>query len=591
ALLVSLLAIASGFAIAVTQSSANLHRSIDRTYEELSLCDLSVHTVPVSADSVREVSAVEGVRCAEGRLLRESRLVDTGAMGLLIGIDHRRHPLINDVRVVRGSFLSSGGLEALVEEHYADSHGIGPGDTIVTMTGGMTLTLRVVGVVLSPEYLYVMGDPAHLFPDESSFGAIFVPLTLLQNALDLEGRVNNILILADEPGEVYDRIVHDGEPPDVAGNIVRVDRRGDIWSVWALENDIHGFDELNALVTTLVLIIGGSAMGITMARIVASHGREIGILMAMGAPAGGIVTYYLLTALVIGLMGVAVGAFLGLALSWWIVQYYSSALNVPVIAFRPDAAVYAQNILYAMAVIMAASAVPAVRAARSRPHEAIRLVTADSPGISGRALRSAPLVPKIALRNLCRRKWRSSVTSFGIGLSLVIPFSIAAIFTSIDHTIEVGFEEEHWDQLVPFTHLVNTSEAEGLSGVEGIGRVEPILVTYGLVGERYYTFRGIDQENTLSRLNIVEGTRFTGPDTMIVDEKVAREQGLHVGDTVVIPFPLGPLTVRVVGVNSVILQGVCYLPRETLQNHTYPGKVSAALVTGDATGGEDLPFV
>lgn len=590
-LLVSLMTFAVGISIAMAQSAEDLHLSYKRTYRNMHFADLSVHTLPFLENLT--LTQVEGVTRYDMRLLQDCRInLRPGAKGLLIGINATRRPLVNDLVVVKGHYFDREGPYALVEAHFADARDLKVGDWIDVIVNENHLFLRIKGIVISPEYLFVIGDPKQIFPDEASFGALFVPLGMLQRVLNMTGMVNDILLQVEDPEAMYRQLVENTDD-NLSRQIVRIERRSDVWSCWALENHLKGFDELTRLVSLIVLMIGGFAISMTLGRVVSSQRREIGVLMAMGTARKTILLYYLAFGILLGVSGSLAGMAFGFGVSYWMVNYYGLSLHIPFVAFTLTPAIYLQGLCFGLVISILFSLLPAIRASRLMPTEAMIVFSMERPGgLVRRITRRSPLTIKMAVRNMARRRIRSLLTSVGIGLSLIIPISIGSIFSSIDYTIEVGFDNERWDQVITFTHKVNESRIEEIQSIENVSRAEPVLFTYGLINDRYYVFRGIDPADTLARLNIVKGSRFTSPRSMIVDEKVAEEQHLHVGQMVKVRFA-GNVTeeFEISGINSVILQGVCYLPLETLQDSTHPNKISGALVVGDAKDALALPYV
>ena len=80
------------------------------------------------------------------------------ARGRLIGVPEVDRATLNDVIVRRGRYIDPAGRdEVLVHESFADEHGLEPGDSVAAIINGRRRELRVAGVALSPEYIYVIG--------------------------------------------------------------------------------------------------------------------------------------------------------------------------------------------------------------------------------------------------------------------------------------------------------------------------------------------------------------------------------------------------------------------------------------------------
>jgi len=83
----------------------------------------------------------------------------------------------------------SGG-EVVVSEGFANTRGVNPGDRVTALINGRKETLSIVGVGLSPEYIYATRGGA--FPDDRSFGVLWMNRTALAAAYNMEGAFNHV---------------------------------------------------------------------------------------------------------------------------------------------------------------------------------------------------------------------------------------------------------------------------------------------------------------------------------------------------------------------------------------------------------------
>ena len=61
----------------------------------------------------------------------------------------------------------------LASEAFARANGLRVGDTIGAILNGRWATLTIVGLALSPEYIYEIG-PGMIFPDNRRFGVLWM---------------------------------------------------------------------------------------------------------------------------------------------------------------------------------------------------------------------------------------------------------------------------------------------------------------------------------------------------------------------------------------------------------------------------------
>ena len=125
------------------------------------------------------------------------------------------------------------------------------------------------------------------------------------------------------------------------------------------------FTVLLASIASISLIVGGIGIMNIMLVSVTERTREIGIRMAIGATEGDVQQQFLIEAVVLSLVGGAVGIISGMATSYIITQ----TLDWPVLV-SPMAIVAA--VLFSMAVGIFFGFYPARKAARLDPIEALR---------------------------------------------------------------------------------------------------------------------------------------------------------------------------------------------------------------------------
>jgi lipoprotein-releasing system permease protein len=216
---------------------------------------------------------------------------------------------------------------------------------------------------------------------DSSFA--FVPLESLQNLRGMIGSVTSIQIRL-KPGadlnEVRDRL-RAAFPPDQVPYRVQTwrDLQGPLLAAVRLETAI-----LNILLF-LIIAVAGFGILATFFMIVVEKTRDIGILKALGAPSRGVMSIFLTYGVSLGAVGAGVGVVIGLL---FVAYINKIAEAIEIITGQPvfDPTVYYfQEIPTSVApltvvgvmagallIAVLASVLPALRAARYHPVEALR---------------------------------------------------------------------------------------------------------------------------------------------------------------------------------------------------------------------------
>jgi len=154
------------------------------------------------------------------------------------------------------------------------------------------------------------------------------------------------------------RDVRDGEPDDFSVM--------DLAEISSMLTGITGvLTGLLSAVAAVSLLVGGIGIMNIMLVSVTERTREIGIRLAVGATQGQVLMQFLIEAVVLSLIGGAIGIVLGLGLALLGTQL----LSVP---FAPSASVVALAFVFSAVVGIVFGFFPARRAARLDPIEALR---------------------------------------------------------------------------------------------------------------------------------------------------------------------------------------------------------------------------
>jgi putative ABC transport system permease protein len=124
------------------------------------------------------------------------------------------------------------------------------------------------------------------------------------------------------------------------------------------------------LLMRIGLLVGISSLGAVALRAVIERRRSIGVLRAIGFQPGQVLAGMLTETAVVTTAGLAVGLTVGYALTY---ATLSTGPSAPGTQFSPDLSSLALTIALVYAAVLLATLVPAFRAARLRPAEALRV--------------------------------------------------------------------------------------------------------------------------------------------------------------------------------------------------------------------------
>ncbi|MEW8205267.1 MAG: ABC transporter permease, partial [Candidatus Thiodiazotropha taylori] len=203
--------IASGVAVLVMSLSAlqALQQTATAYYERQRFADVFATVKRAPRRLVNQISTLPGVRSVEDRIKQMATLSIEGfeepVIGQLVSIPEQGEPLLNNLVLRSGRLVSLGHPdEVVLNEPFAEAHDLQPGDQFKALMNGHQRSLTVVGIALSPEFIYSMG-PGALMPDDKRFGVMWMGREALAAAYDLEGAFNEVRL----------GLLHDSSPEQI----------------------------------------------------------------------------------------------------------------------------------------------------------------------------------------------------------------------------------------------------------------------------------------------------------------------------------------------------------------------------------------
>ncbi len=337
---VALRSLPAGSTAAIVQPRAQRLRSVDQWEAVMAL-----------ATETPGVVAVSPVVSGAGFAIRGS----ASRAIALNGVDPERYRRIVtiDEYLVAGRFTLAG-TDAVIGTELAKDLGVTIGDRIRVLTPeGRDDLLTIVG-------LFDIGNR------DLNRRWVFVNVRLAQSLLDLAGGVSNIDLTVDDifgANAVADRLR--------AQTGLQVDSwmQTNAQLLAALRNQSVS----NGLIRGFVVAIVAVGIASVLVVSVVQKQREIGILRAMGASPARIMAVFLLQGALYGLVGSALGAGVAAGLMHLFSRIFRNADGSPLFEADLDGTIVLGACAIAIVVGLAAAALPARRAARMDPVQAIRM--------------------------------------------------------------------------------------------------------------------------------------------------------------------------------------------------------------------------
>lgn len=525
------------------------YRSLDETrtayYDRYRFGNVFATAVRAPKTLVDTIAAIDGVAAVEPRIVQPMLLDIEGlrepATGLAISI-----PADHDI-TVNALYLREGRLpeparsnEVAVNANFADAHGFGIGSTFDAIINGAKVTLTIVGIALSPEYVYALG-PADLMPDDRRFGIAWMPEAALAPLADLKGAFNSVslrLLPGANEAAVIERLDTLLEPYGGTGAYARKDQISNAF----LDSELTGLDAMARVIPPIFLAVSAFLINMILSRLIALEREQIGLLKALGYGRLAVIWHYLKLVLVIAAGGLVIGIALGTWAGRQLTIIYSQFYSFPFLLFRqsPDLYLLAAAVTVFAAVVGALKSIleafslpPAVAMRPPAPQAYHRL-------LSGPFERLAIFsqLTTMAIRHVLRHPLRSLMTAIGVAFSVALMAVAMGTLASVNFMTEaIFYRTDRQDATLVFASPRGPEVMSAVENLPGVMAAEPYLtipvrITNGQYS-RQLSITGKQPEPDLSRVVDLDLEPVRLPESgLLLGDRVAEILHVRPGDLV-----------------------------------------------------------
>lgn len=535
------LVVASGVAVLVMSLSAydSLSLTADAYYERYRFAHVFTSVKRAPERLAARITAIPGVQTVETRVSKFATLDMEGTpepvLGRLISLPSRDEPLLNRIAIRAGRSVSARSLdEVVVSEPFAEAHDLVPGSKLKAVMNGVKRTLDVVGIALSPEFVYAIA-PGALMPDDKLFGVLWMGRDALEAAYDLDGAFNDVslaVLRGANVDAVIDRLDALLERYGGAGAIARKDQI----SNWFLMNELQQLKTMATVLPIIFLSVAAFLTNMVLARLIATERGEIAVLKAFGYTNVQVGWHYAKMSIAIAAIGVAIGWAAGAWLGNYNTHVYADFYKFPFLYFRPSVSVFVFGAIVSFAAALF-GAIWAVRhAATLTPAEAMR-PPAPPMVREGRVQKALAArldqMTRIVLRQIVRAPVRSTATIIGVAFSVGIMVMAMQWADSIDRLATSYFDDTlHFDMSVGLVERQQLGARIEFLRLPGVLAAEPGRIVSADLSAGRYSYRGavtgLAAESRLHAINDVNTGNLSVPRGGIaIGSKLAEK--LHVG--------------------------------------------------------------
>ena len=556
----------------------------------------SLKRAPVSL--VKRIEELHGVDKVETRVVAYVNLDVAGfadpVSGHLISLPDNSRGLLNQIVLREGRLFEPGrDNEVLVVEEFAKAHRLQPGDKLRATINGRRKTLTIVGVALSPEYIYQIA-PGAMFPDHKRYGVFWMARKPLATAYDMDGAFNDVNMTIT-PGThvetLLDQIDNLLKPYGGIGAYARKDQLSNRF----LSEELKQQQTIATVFPVIFFGVAAFLLNVVLSRLISLEREQIAALKAFGYSDWAVGLHYAKLVLMIVALGIVIGTIVGVYLGKGMSNIYMHLYSLPYMIYvlKPQVVLAAAFISIAVALLGAMYAVrnavrlPPAQAMRPEPPAVYHATLVERLGLQ----RWLSQPTRMILRHIERRPFKSLLTMLGIAMACAIIMVSGFQEGAMDYMVEVQYGmSQREDLMVIYTDPSSQRSLYSLQSLQGVEQVEGFRTVPAKLQFQHRSYRtavnGIEPDGQLMRLLDTELKPIHVPgEGVVLTDYLAEILHIQPGDLLTIEVLEGnrPIVqVPVVGTAKQYLGVNAYMQRGALNRLLKEGHaLTGALLTVD----------
>lgn len=561
------LVMACGVATFITSLSTmkSLELTQKKYYDRSRFAQIFTHVKRAPNSLADRISEIPGVSQVQTRIVVDVTLdvpgVSEPAVGRLVSIPERQTLGLNELYLRTGRYIEPGRSgEVLVGVAFAEANSLKPGDTVLAVVNGRRQELKIVGIALSPEYLYSVRG-GELLPDDKRFGVFWMGYDELAPAFNMDGAFNDValtLMSGASEADVLQRLDRLTEPYGGLGAYGREDQLSNRF----VTNEMKQLRAMALVAPLIFLTVTAFLLNVVLNRLIGTQREQIAVLKAFGYTKIEVGLHYLKLVLLIAVAGVALGTFVGAWLGHGLTELYTRFFRFPLFEFYLDPGVFflaiaisgGSAILGTLSAIWKAVKLPPAVAMQPQQPASYSPTIIERAGLQNLFSQSARMV----IRNMERQRLKSSLSCLGIALAVAVLILGSFTEDSANYIMEFQFNRtQRQDLTISFVEPASATALYEIQRLPGVFRGEPyrsvpVRLRFGH-RFRQIGIMGLTPNRELFRLMDSEERIVTLPTNgVVLSEKLADLLRLRTGDKITVEALEGLRPVREVTVTGII---------------------------------------
>lgn len=515
----------------------------------------------------KRIGEIEGVDRVSTSVVAEVKIelahFPDPVTGSLVSISPHDSSDLNTLYLRSGRFVIPGRAdEVVISEAFAEAHAFKPGDSLHIVVNGRRKGLHIVGIALSPAYIYQIA-PGSFFPDFERYAVLWMQRDVLSAATDMVAAFNHLSLTLSSDAQLKS-VIDDLDlllgPNGGLGAYGREDQLSHRY----LNEEFRQLEKMAIIFPVIFLGVAAFLLNVVVSRIVGTQREQIAILKAFGYTDRDIGLHYTKLVILIVLIGGIIGLFGGIQLGKLLGGMYMDFYRFPFLEFtlRPKMVLSAMLVAIVAALlgtffaVRKAALLPPAEAMRPEPPTIYRETLFERIGLK----RWLGQPSRMIARHIERRPVKSLLSVIGIAMACAIMMVGSFQEDAIDFMVEVQFgRSQREDIAVSFAEASSRSAMNDLENIAGVNYAEPFRAVPVRLHFEHRSYRtaiqGTRSGGDLQRLLNTEFQPISLPDSGIVlTAHLAKILGIGLGDSLSVEVLVGNRVVREVVVVGFVKQ-------------------------------------
>ncbi len=463
--------------ISFNTSILNLSIARDNFYNGYRLADIFAKVNGIGENDIDKINKIEGIEEVVPRVVNNFRIehkdIETLMTIAITSSDlNYKGNTINQYTIYEGRDIIES-TDILLNVDFIKLNNINIGDEVTIIYNGKTIDFKVVGSVMSPEYVFFTRDTRELLPDKKSFGFGYLSLDMMKIISNSNNTYNDLVITLNDDYNFNDVKT---ELTDTLNNydLTSLIPQKDQLSFNMFNSEIEGLKSQSTAIPMAFLTMVSAILYLTLKRVIEQERMEIGMLKAFGYTNFEILKHYLIYGIITGVFGGILGCILGYNMSSALLSTYLEYYLLPLDSSYFTVTPFYIGFVLAICCSIISTFFGVKKLLKLSPVDSMKsevpIVNIKSTFINNSIFK---IIFKtsgfMALRNIQRNKLRSLFIILGISVSFAMAAYTASLTNLMDGMIFVQLNNvKKYDAKFTFFNPVDESTLHYVQDFDGV---------------------------------------------------------------------------------------------------------------------------